>query len=337
MAVTRITDLAKITEVFDTYGSEIGPEKNELFTSGLISRDASLDMKAGMEGATFITREWKDIDNDSEFNYGNDDPASIVTAKAASAQEMIGRKSFVNEWYGAADLTRELAGSDAIGDVIRKIDKAFTSKIQGRVLAMAQGIYDDNVVNNASDMVVTVASEAAGSETAATRFNDDAFLEAVYTMGDASDKISAMIVHSKVAKVIAKLQDYQSIPSASGQTFLRSYKGVTMYVDDSMTAVAGTTGSVKYRTILMGADSFRFGDTGYSAKYKDDPMAGGGQGVTSVGFTDTMIIHPQGFSYATTPAAGAALSFTNTELKAAANVSRVTYRKNAPFAFLETN
>lgn len=336
MATTRLTDIIDVT-VFQDLPPVDGPEKTAFFDAGLVTRNSLLDSLATGPGKIAELPFWNDLDGSIEVNYSNDNPADVATPNKIVQGEQIARKAFVNQGWQAADLVSEIAMGAKAMDVIRaKTDRYFARQWQRRLIASVRGVLADNVANDSSDMVHDVAAEATGSQSATTRFSQDNFIEAAFTLGDSVDGVTAIAVHSAVAKQITKLNGAEDVRDSEGNLLYRAYLGRRIIVDDGLPVIAGTTSGFKYVSVLFGPGAF-----GYGVGMPDTPVEvereaaqGNGGGIETLWVRNTWLLHPFGFQSTGTPAG---LSFTNAELAAATSFDRVLDRKLVPLAFMITN
>lgn len=336
MATTRLSDIIDAT-VFQDLPPVDGPEKTAFFESGLVTRNTLLDSVASREGKVVELPFWNDLDGSIEVNYSNDNPATIATPQKITQGEQIARKAFVNQGWQAADLVSEIAMGAKAMDVIRaKTDRYFARQWQRRLVASVRGVLADNVANDSSDMVHDVASESVAGQSATTRFSQDNFIEAAFTLGDSVDGVTAIAVHSAVAKQITKLNGAEDVRDSEGNLLYRAYLGRRIIVDDGLPVIAGTTDGFKYVSVMFGPGAFGYGvgspDT--PVEVEREAAQGNGGGIETLWVRNTWILHPFGFQATGTPAG---LSFTNAELALAASFDRVLERKLVPLAFLITN
>lgn len=335
MALTQLADIIDVV-VFQDLPAVNGPEKTDFFQSGVIVRSPLLDELASAPGKTSELPFWNDLDGSAEVNYSDDTETSATPLKVTQG-EQIARKAFVNKGWKEADLAAELAmGGSAMEQVRNRVDTYFMRQWQRRLIAAANGILADNVANDAGDMVYDVASESIAGQTAATLFNRDAFTEAVYTMGDAGDMLSAIAVHSAVKKQMVKNNDIDFIPDSEGNLTIPTYMGLRVITDDGLPVVAGATDGFKYTSVIFGAGAFGYGEgmAKVPVEIEREASQGNGGGTEALWVRKTWLLHPFGFQQTGTPAGD---SFTLTELAAATSWDRVIERKNVPMAFLITN
>lgn len=335
MATTRLTDVI-IPEVYLSYQANNSPEKTAIFTSGIVTKSSLLDSLANGGGETFNIPFWNDLDSSVAPNLSTDDPSVSATPNKITAGKQIGRSAYLNQWYSNADLVGEIAGSSPNQRVRDRFGSYWTKQWQRRLVATANGVLASNIANNSGDMRINVASESVAGQSATTLFNRDAFIEAVYTMGDNAGSLGAMIVHSKVAAQMAKNDEIVYIPDSQGNLTIPTYMGVRVIVDDGSTVTAGSTDGFKYTTMIFGKGAFGYGEGSplMPVETKREALQANGAGVEYVGERKTWLLHPFGFSDVGTPAGQ---SYTRTELAKASTWNRIVARKSVPLAFLITN
>lgn len=336
MATTRLSDIIDVV-VYQDLPPVNSPEKTAFFDSGIVIRNAVLDGLATAAGKTAELPFWNDIDPTVGPNLSSDDPAVFAAAAKVAQGEQASRKAFLNKGLSATDLASELAmGPRAMEHIRARMDTYWMRQWQRRLIASANGVLADNIAANSGDMVKNVASESIAGQSATTKFNRDAFTDAVYTMGDAAEQLRAIAVHSRVMSQMVKNDDIVYIPDSQGQLTIPTYMGLRVIVDDGLTVTAGTTDGFKYTSVLFGPGAFGYGEGVpiVPVEVQRDEAAGNGAGVETLWTRKTWILHPFGFKNTGTPAA---TSFSLTELAAATTWERVVERKNVPMAFLITN
>lgn len=336
MATVRLSDIIN-TIVFQDLPAVNAPEKTAFFESGIVVRNGLFDSLANAAGKTAELPFWRDIDATIAPNLSNDNPASIATPEKIVQSEQVARKVFLNKGMSATDLATEIAmGPNAMQHIRNRIDTYWLRQWQRRLIATTNGVLADNIAANGGDMVINVASESIAGQSASTRFNADAFTNAVYTMGDMADQLRAIAVHSAVMAQMVKNDDIVYIPDSQGRLIIPTYKGLRVIVDDSLTVTAGTTDGFKYTSVLFGEGAFGYGEGSpvTPVEVEREAAQGNGAGIETLWTRKTWILHPFGYQNTGTPAAE---SFSLTELAAATTWSRVVERKNTPIAFLVTN
>lgn len=336
MATVQLSDIIDVT-VFQDLPAVNSPEKTAFYQSGIVTRNGLLDSIASAAGKVAELPFWNDIDPTVAPNLSSDNPATLATPAKISQGEQICRKAFLNKGLSATDLASEIAmGPRAMEQIRARVDTYWMRQWQRRLIAATNGVLADNVANDGGDMVISVASESIAGQSATTRFNRDAFTDAVYTMGDAATELRAIGVHSHVMAQMVKNDDIVYIPDSEGKLTIPTYMGLRVIVDDGHTVTAGSTDGFKYTSVLYGEGAFGYGDglplNPVAVQREEDQ--GNGAGVETLWTRKTWILHPFGFQTTGTPAA---VSFSLAELALATTWDRVVDRKNVPLGFLITN
>lgn len=336
MATVQLADIIDVT-VFQDLPAVNSPEKTAFFQSGIVTRNSLLDGLATAAGKVAELPFWNDIDPTVAPNLSTDNPATIATPDKVNQGEQIARKAFLNKGLSATDLASEIAmGPRAMEHIRNRVDTYWLRQWQRRLIAATNGVLADNIASNSGDMVVSIASQSIAGQSATTRFNRDAFTDAVYTMGDAATNLRAIGVHSRVMAQMVKNDDIVYIPDSMGQLTIPTYMGLRVIVDDGHTVTAGTTDGFIYTSVLYGEGAFGYGDGAplNPVEVEREAAQGNGAGVETLWTRKTWILHPFGFQQTGTPAS---VSFSLAELAAATSWSRVVERKNVPLGFLRTN
>lgn len=336
MALTQLGDIIDVV-VYRDLPQVNGPELSAFFASGVVTRNAMLDEIARAPGKIAELPFWGDLDADDEVNYSSDDPDSNGVTQKIAQGEQIARKAFVNKGWQAADLASELAmGAEAMEAIRARTGVYFLRQWQRRLIATCNGILADNVANNDSDMVHDVAAEAVADQSEETKFSQDAFIEAAFTLGDHAEDVTAIAVHSTVAKQITKLNGAEDVRDSEGNLLYRAYLGRRIIVDDGLPVIAGTTDGFKYVSVLFGQGAFGYGEGSplVPVEVERNGAAGDGGGIETLWERNTWLLHPHGFQQKGTPAGE---SFTLAELANATSWSRVLDRKLVKLAFMVTN
>lgn len=336
MPDTRLADIVDVT-VYRDLDPVNSPETSAFYQSGIVVRDAMLDELAGANGKKAEMPFWNDLNADSEPNYSNDDPNSDAAPEKVDQGEQIARKAFVNKGYSAMDLVRELAmGDDALQHVRNRFGTYWMRQHQRRLIAGARGVFADNAANDGGDMSHDIASESIAGQSTSTLWSKQAFIDGAFTMGDQVDGVTAIGVHSMIAKQITEQNGAEDVRDSEGNLLYQTYLGRRIIVDDGLPAIAGATDGVKYLSVLFGPGAFGWGeaDPTVPVEVARSARSGNGGGQEELWERKTWLLHPAGFQQTGTPAGQ---SYTLAELRAAASWDRVVPRKNVPMAFLWTN
>lgn len=336
MATTQISDVF-VPAVYESYTAVDGPETTAFYESGVIARNPMLDSAFDQGGNTVTIPFWKDLDPTVEPNYSTDDPTQNASPQKIQAGTMKARTAHLNQGYSAADLVSELAGSDPMQRIRNRFGTYWARQWQRRLLAAANGVLAANIAQNSGDMRINLALETTVGVTDANLFGRTAFTGAAFTLGDMFGEITAIAVHSVVAKRMIDNDDIVFIPDSKGALSIPTFMGRRVIIDDSMTVTAGTTSGFKYTSILFGAGAFGYGEGSPKVPVELDRQVRGGNGggIEELWERKSWIIHPFGYQWTDNTVTGQSATLAN--LRLAANWSRQIDRKLVPMAFLITN
>lgn len=151
--------------------------------------------------------------------------------------------------------------------------------------------------------------------------NGATFVDACAKLGDRSDRLTAIALHSATEAALRKLDLIDFIPDSEGKAQIRTFQGRRVIVDDNLPVRAGSTDGQVYTSYLFGPGAFARG----TAPLDGTPLQGGfgTEGVEMARVpldSDTVLInrrryilHPRGVKFNSATVAGD--SPTNAELE----------------------
>lgn len=342
--MVRLSDVF-VAPVYGSYTSLNNLENDALVSSGILAQSDLFDAIAAGGAKSGTIPFWRDLNRNDEPNYSNDDPADLAVPLKIGTGTMSYRKSYLNQSYGSMDLVKELAADDPLAIIKSRFDNYWIGRRQRRLIATVQGIIADNIANDGGDMVVDVSAAAVDVNPNAQKWSKEAYIDGAYTMGDQVGNLSAMIVHSQVAKRMAKTDAYQVVRDTEGKIIFRQYGDEILLVDDNMPK-SGTGANTVYDSYIFGAGAFGFaGVEGHAVAAGEGvpsdgvwtertEQAGNGGGMEVIGERKTQILHPFGFTWV--EGTLAEFSPTDADLRLAAHWDRVVERKYVPIAVVRT-
>lgn len=316
---TKLTDIVT-PENMASYTNERSVKVTRLWRSGAVFTDGTIQAMANSGGVTVQLPFWKDIGTpDPNLSSDNNNKAVPLTVSAA---KQVARICQLNQAWGAMDLAVEVAGSDPLVAVNEKTNDYWAEVFQKRAVASIAGVIADSVANHDSDLVVNGAGTWDAGE----------FIDAQDTMGDHADKLSVLIMHSKIRGVLAKgdLITYERDSSSNAR--ISYYQGYPIIVDDEMT-VEGTGADAVYTTLILGEKviAAASGTPKVPLEAERSALDGDGGGSEVLVSRVSPIIHPVGYAWNEGTIAGA--QPTAAELADASHWTRVvSNRKSVPFA-----
>jgi len=315
---TRISDVL-IPDRWNQYFQELTAELSAIRQAGIMGTVPGLTIAGG--GTTFNMPFWQDIDGDDEvWSTGHETIPDKITAEKDVAAVLTRIKS-----WGAEDLAGMFAGSDPLGAVGRLVASYWSRKEQKILLAILRGIFgNDN--GTLADNMIDASDEAV---------SNSLMVDAIGKMGDNSNKLSGMLMHSAVQFDLAKKKLLDVKPTEPGTGTapeFNSFLGRTIVVDDGAPVedvVFGSETRKVYTTYLFGQ-----GAIGYVEGSPTVPVEVERQGTKSQEVLINrrqFIMHPKGVRWIgnaanTTPS--------NDELATIGNWQRVFEFKNIPIIAL---
>ena len=334
MANVQIADIYNPL-VFSGAEQEAQLELNAFLASGVMVVDPRLTAMASVGGNIGELPFFKPLGTE-EPNYSDDVTGNTSTPNKITSGIMKYRLASQNQSWSTMDLAVDLALQDPVQAITSRVGQYWATSLERRLIQSTMGILNDNVANDAGDMVVDIATDAAGAPTAAELVSNDAILDAQQTAGDHQAGFSAIAMHSVVYNRLRKQQLIDFIRDADNNTLFQMYGNLRVIVDDSLSAVAGVN-RVTYTTVIFGNGAVvsGMGRTANPSELDRSPEKGNGGGQSDLYSRRADIVQPLGFEFTSASVAGQ--SATLAELATAANWSRVWERKNVPICFLQTN
>ena len=334
MANVQIADIYNPL-VFSAAEQEAQIELNAFMASGVMVEDPRITSMATVGGNIGELPFFKPLGTE-EPNYSNDVTGDSSTPNKITKGIMKYRLVSQNNSWSTMDIAVDLALADPVQAITNRIGSYWATTNERRLIQSTMGLLADNVANDDSDMVVNIATDAAGAPTASELVSNDAILDAQQTAGDHQAGFSAIAMHSVVYNRLRKQQLIDFIRDADNNTLFQMYGNLRVIVDDSLSAVAGVN-RVTYTTVIFGNGAVvaGMGRTSMPSELDRSAEKGNGGGQSDLYSRRADIIHPLGFEFTSASVAGQ--SATLAELATAANWNRVWERKNVPLCFLQTN
>lgn len=318
MAKTKIADII-VPEVFTKYIMQKTIERSALINSGIAQSD--MELKIPLGGTVINIPFWKNLnteDVDEILSDSNNIPVSKMTADKSVACIHLRARG-----WSANDLASLLAGSNAMNAIALKIADYWAYRLQRTLIDTLDGVFSTSDMNKS----VFDISTKAGSDGI---ISSETMIEGSYLLGDASQKMTGIAMHSNVQKKLALLKLTERIKTSENSPFIDSYLGKHIIVDDSLAptdvSVGGQTEKA-YPLYFFGENSVAYneGTEIQQLELDRDSLAGDDYIITRRQFT----MHPRGMRWKGTSAGATP---TNAELKTSTNWELVDDRKNVAIA-----
>lgn len=338
MASTILSD-AIVPSVFAPYVQELSLELSLLVRAGVVARNPQLDAFLVGGGQILDVPAWNDLDN-TEANASSDaGTASVLNIGTLQSKAIRVNR---NQAWGSMDLVSQLAGSDPMDAIARRVAAYWTRQQQAQALAIVKGLADNNasIINNISD----AATDNNAAAEAANLVSADALLDTFQLLGDHKGSLTAIAMHSVVHTNLQKQNLIDFIPDSEGNVGFGTYLGKTVLVDDGMTTAADAS-LTEYDTIVFGAGALQLGvgSPRVGAEVERNALAGSGGGEEVLVSRQEGVLHPAGFTVtaAAVAATAANTSPSNADLSSTGTpfyeFTDATRRKVAPIAVLRSN
>ena len=339
MAVTRISDII-VPSIFTPYSQLQTEQKSRIVRAGVLVRDPMLDNLLAGGGLTFNVPSFKSLDDDAE-NISSDDPSSSSTPNEIGTAQEVGVRLSRNQSWGSTALTSALAGADPMAAIAANVSDYWAIRLQTAVMASMVGIFADNDAapsgSEHTQYDLTYDIKGASYSEGVTTFSAEAFIDAAATMGDSSEALGIVVMHSVVYARALKnnLIDFVSDSSNGQATRIALFLGRQVIVDDMAPVDTGV-----YQTLLFGAGALRLGvgTPDMATEVFRTPAAGNGGGLETLYNRVEWMIHPVGHKYAgTAPNGGPTNATSSNNLGHASSWQRVfPQRKQIKIARLIT-
>lgn len=333
-AVVQISDIYNPL-TFGRRAQQAQTQLNRFLSSGVAVSDPAIAAQLGTGGMIGDVTNFAPM-TFGEPNYSTDNPATNSTPDKISSELAKFRSAARNKSWSTMDLARELALQDPVAAITGRIGGYWATDDEQRLIASLLGVLADNKANDAGDMLIDVATDAAGAVTDAERIGGERVIDALQTLGDHKNSITTIAMHSAIHTRLQKQNLIQFVRNSDNNIMFETYMGKRLIVDDSLPAVAGTN-RITYTCVMFGpgAVATANGRVLTPSEMERKPSAGNGGGQDIIYSRVHNVWHPYGFSFLSASVAGQ--SPTYAELKAAANWNRIHLRKNIPMVFIEVN
>ena len=264
MGGTFLSNLVTRPE-FLQYTAERIFEQSAFLQSGVITRNAALDARAG--GTRVRVPFFDNIGGLTEevITSGNSwgtSGAGYLTSQNVTADEQIMTILHRGFQFATDDLSRLGSGADPLGHVANQLAGAIARKKSATLLAQLGGLFGNIAGSgvlggNTTDVTGTTTATASNYLTAAN------VVTAKANLGERSSELTAIAMHSNVAHYLEQTGYLQvqvsgsSLSAASGLTGVsyNTFAGLRVIIDDQIGVISGGTATHlnKYPVYLFGA------------------------------------------------------------------------------------
>ena len=219
MGATKIADVIQ-PELFAQYVIDKTTEKSEIMNAGVVENNPKLNELISGGGTILTMPKWNDLAGKSQVL---DDTNPITVNNITSKSELATLLIRANAW-GAHELAGALAGDDPMKAIADRVSDWWLRDEKSNIMAILNGVF---ATSNMADLVHDIHSEGTSAISA------NAVLDAKQLMGDASDLLSMIYMHSATFTELQKQNVIQFIPVAESKIQIPTYLGYRVICDDS--------------------------------------------------------------------------------------------------------
>lgn len=304
---TKIADVI-VPEIFNPYVIERTAELSALVRSGIVVRNPELDALATAGGKLINMPYWKDLTGDDEVL---DDNGALTPDKITAGQDVAALLMRGKAW-STNDLAKALSGDDpmrAIGDLVAEY---WARQRQKTLLSILKGVFASSTMSGNVHDISALEGDLA-------KINGASFIDAKTKLGDASDKLTAVAMHSSVFASLEKQNLISYIPNSQGVVEFPTYMNKRVIVDDGCPLEVDV-----YTTYLFGQGAIGEGNGQAPVPTETDRDSLAGEDILIN--RQHFLLHPRGVKFTNSSVAKSSPS--NAELAKEANWSRVYENKN---------
>lgn len=309
--VTKLADVI-VPELFTQYVLEQTTEKNELIASGAIENNPQLDQLVNGGGTTLQMPKWNDLTGESQVFTENKD---IETQKIGAHKEIATLLLRANGW-ASHDLAAALAGDDPMRRIAERVGEWWRRDEKRIVMAILKGVF---AASTMADHVLDISTETASGITG------KAVLDAKQLMGDASENLTMIYMHSAVYTELQKQRLIEFKTDNEVNMRIPTYLGYNVICDDSAPVELGTGGAKdKFTTYLLSRGCIQRGVGTPAGFVPTGVFRNEKKSVDELYNRQAKVLHPKGLSWIASAANIENETPSNTELASGDNWQRVT-------------
>lgn len=333
MATTRLSDVI-IPAVFAPAVVQRNLQLSNLWRSGIIQTDPEIDALAKGPAGTSVMPYWNDLTGRS--NVGNDDPAVRAVPKKMTMGSDSAIRQARNIGVATMNLTAAFLAQDP-ADVAASLVAGFWIREQQLIMfEFLAGVLASNAANDNGDMVTDITAETGDPVTPANKLDGIAILAAKQQLGDRSNVLTSIIMHSAVRTHLQGLGFISTAAPNAVDVGWGTFAGYTVIEDDSVFTEV-VDGKVVYYTYLIGRGAIAYGEgtPKRPSAIEQDESSGNGEGQEIFWSRRHFIMHLRGIKW--TGEVMADKAPTSAELMNPLNWRRVYTRKDIRLAIIKSN
>lgn len=240
---TKLTNLI-VPEIFSAYFVEQVVAQNQFFNSGIVAPSPQLTEMMRMGGYTGNLPFFQDITGDAEVlsEYGALSMEGITASKEVYAVLARGKA------WTSNDLAEAFTATDPLSVIASKVSNFWERELNKTLIASLNGLFS-------GDGMSGLVSDITGESGDAAKIGSSTIVDALQKLGDASDKVTAIAMHSASFAKLVKDQLIDYVRDAQFDITFPTYLGKRVIVSDNMPS----DGYGNYTTYLFTPNSVVYG------------------------------------------------------------------------------
>ena len=226
-------------QIYAQYMREITAELSAFVQSGIAIADERVSQNINSGGLLVNMPFWQDLSGEDEVL---DDGERALSTGRINAQRDVAAVHYRGRGWAVNELAAVTSGDDPLGALLARIAAFWLRREQQLLISVLNGIF------------------APGGALRDTHFLDRStqnitagvLLDTKQLLGDASNRVSMLAMHSAVYTELQKQNLIVYIPNARGEVNMPTYLGYTVIIDDGVPFDAETS---IYTTYLFGRGS----------------------------------------------------------------------------------
>lgn len=281
MATQNYTSISAVlqSQAFKDYVSEAIVAKNNFINSGIAYTSPELSALISNDHSMIVEMPfWKPFSGDSAPMSESAMDVSAMTGAGQVAVKLLRQKA-----VGFTDLAQIASGDNLTKVIGNQIVNYWNHEIQKIVISELTGLFANGGAL-ASSHLMNKSNEVISSQ---------AILDAKQLLGDSSDNLTAIVMHSAVKTKLEKLQLIQYVSDATN-TAVRfpTYMGYRVIIDDSCPVNNGV-----YDTYIFGNGAFGIGLGNQAGVIEYETARDALSSKEAIITRKALIVHPYGLKY----------------------------------------
>ncbi|MEI7732915.1 MAG: coat protein, partial [Verrucomicrobiota bacterium] len=204
MSKTAVADII-VPTLFERYAVERTAVLSTFGQCGIVEHAPEFDALAAGGGRDVKMPFWKDLSGARQLL---SDSASLTVNKITSDQDIARIQNDAQVW-SVNHLAKVISGDDPMQRIVDLVAEYWARTDEGMVVSCLKGIF---AAASMSGNKLTIASESIASKTTSTVLNGSTFVDATLKLGDRSDRLTAIAMHSATEAALRKLDLIDFIP-----------------------------------------------------------------------------------------------------------------------------